>query len=111
ALGVLLGLTPLSTLAGLTILGLAYLTFHDFNPAVTLATIAMIVLPVLFAQPLWVSAYALSLALLLALKKVLDRPHEQQVWASHPGQGPARPGGHREVSGPGRSPDSSTRQH
>jgi glycerol-3-phosphate acyltransferase PlsY len=110
ALGVMLGLTPLSTVIGLVILGLAYLAFHDFNPAVTLATIAMILLPVFFAQPLWVSAYALVLGLMLAFKKLLDRPHEQQVWASHPWQGSARPGGQGAASGRGTARDSSPRQ-
>ncbi len=97
ALGVLLGLTPLSTVGGLVILGLAYLAFRDFNPAVTLGAIATIVLPPLFRQPLWVAAYALGLALLAGVKKLLDRPHEGQIWASRPWQGPARPGWREEA--------------
>lgn len=92
--GLMLGLSPLSTLAGLGVFGLAYLVFHDFNPAVTLGIIGLILLPVVFRQPLWVAAYALVLALCLAAKKLLDRPHEGQVWAEHPWEGEARPGWH-----------------
>jgi acyl phosphate:glycerol-3-phosphate acyltransferase len=95
--GIMLGLSPLSTLAGLGVFGLAYLVFHDFNPAVTLGTIALILLPVVFRQPMWVAAYALVLALCLAAKKLLDRPHEGQVWAEHPWEGDARPGWHESV--------------
>jgi glycerol-3-phosphate acyltransferase PlsY len=92
ALGVVLRLTPLSTMGGLAVMGLVYLAVHDINPALTLGTIATILLPFFMRQPFWVPAYALGLALLLAAKKILDRPHEQQVWASHPWQGTARPG-------------------
>jgi acyl phosphate:glycerol-3-phosphate acyltransferase len=105
ALGVLLGITPLSTVGGLGVLGLAYAALRDFNPALTLGTIAVIVLPVVFRQPLWVSAYALGIALLLGLKKLLDRPHEQRVWASHPWQGPAAPGWQREATDEPPAPD------
>lgn len=97
--GIMLGLSPLSTLAGLAVFGLVYLVFHDFNPAVTLGTIALILLPVVFRQPVWVAPYALVLALLLAAKKLLDRPHEGQVWAEHPWEGDARPGWHEGAEG------------
>jgi glycerol-3-phosphate acyltransferase PlsY len=91
-LGVLLGLSPLSSLVGLIVLGLAFLLLRDFNPSVAVAIVAIILLPVLFRQPLWISAYAMGLSLLAALKKRLDRPHETEVWRSHPWQGPATPG-------------------
>jgi hypothetical protein len=52
----------------------------------------MIVLPVLLREPLWVAGYVLALALLAALKKLLDRAHEQEVWARRPWAGTARPG-------------------
>lgn len=92
ASGILLGLTPLSTIGGYLVLGLAYLVLRDFNPAVTFGAIAMVVLPVVVRQPLWVPAYAVVLGLLLAAKKLLDRPHESRVWERQPWHDDARPG-------------------
>jgi glycerol-3-phosphate acyltransferase PlsY len=92
ALGVLLGFSPLSSLCGLACLGAAYLIFRDFNPSLIVGIVAIIVLPVFFHQPLWTSAYAAGLAILLAIKKGLDRAHEERVWRSHPWQGTATPG-------------------
>jgi len=92
ALGVLLAVSPLSTLTGLTIFVLASLALRNFNTSVVPGIIAIIVLPPLFHQPLWVSVYALGVALLLALKKALDHQHDEQVWATHPWQGGATPG-------------------
>jgi glycerol-3-phosphate acyltransferase PlsY len=95
--GFLLGLSPLSTLAGLAAMGLAdLLFFHDFNRSVIVAAVGIILLPLVFGQPLWVAVYALGLGLLIGVKKLLDRPHEQRVWASHPWQGTAKPGFHQE---------------
>lgn len=92
ALGVLLVISPLSTLCAILILGLAYLITRDFNPSVTVAIVAIILLPLLFRQPLWVPVYTLALALLAALKKWLDHAHDSRVWNSHPWQGGANPG-------------------
>ncbi len=104
-MGFVLGLSPVSTIAGLALMGLAYLFFHDFNPSVIVGAIGVIFLPLLFGQVPWgatyapsllISACALGLALLAGVKKLIDRPHEMQVWASHPWQGGARPGFHQE---------------
>ncbi len=95
ALGVLLAISPLSTLCALIILGLAYLIVRDFNPSVAVGIVAIILLPLLFRQPLWVSAYTLGIALLAALKKRLDHAHDTRVWNSHPWQGAANPGWQR----------------
>jgi len=92
ALGVVLVISPLSTLCAVLILGLAFLITRDFNPSVTVAIVAIILLPLLFHQPLWVPAYILVLALLAALKKWLDHAHDMRVWSSHPWQGEANPG-------------------
>ncbi|HEX5548325.1 MAG TPA: glycerol-3-phosphate acyltransferase, partial [Ktedonobacterales bacterium] len=92
ALGVVLAISPLSTLCAMLILGLAFLITRDFNPSVTVAIVAIILLPLLFRQPLWVPAYTLVLALLAALKKWLDHAHDSRVWSSHPWQGGANPG-------------------
>jgi acyl phosphate:glycerol-3-phosphate acyltransferase len=92
ALGALLVVTPLSSVGGLAVLGLVYLLTRDLNPSVAVGIIAMIVLPVLLREPLWVAGYVLALALLAGLKKLLDRAHEQEVWARQPWAGTARPG-------------------
>ena len=102
--GVLIGISPLSTISGLAVLGLAYLVLRDFNPAVTLGAIAVVVLPVVFRQPLWVPAYAVVLGLLLAAKKLLDRPHETRVWARQPWHDDAQPGWHGTNEGDGEAP-------
>ncbi|HEY1389252.1 MAG TPA: glycerol-3-phosphate acyltransferase [Ktedonobacterales bacterium] len=92
ALGVVLAISPLSTLCAVLILALAFLITRDFNPSVTVAIVAIILLPLLFRQPLWVPVYTLVLALLAALKKWLDHAHDTRVWNSHPWQGEANPG-------------------
>jgi glycerol-3-phosphate acyltransferase PlsY len=107
-LGVLLGVSPLSAVAGLALLGLAYLLWHDFNPALALCIVSVILLPFLFRQPLWVPVYALILALLCGAKKLVDRPHEHQVWARAPWRGTARPGMHRHGADAQRPRDTET---
>ena len=92
AFGVLLFLAPLSTLAGLLVLGIAFLILRDFNRCIAIAIVAFIFLPILLRQPLWIAAYTLGLALLAALKKRLDYSHDMRVWASSPWQGTASPG-------------------
>jgi acyl phosphate:glycerol-3-phosphate acyltransferase len=93
--GFMLGLSPLSTICALALMGLAYLFFHDFNPSIIVAALGIIFLPLLSGQPLEVSLYALALGLLAGLKKLLDRPHEAHVWASHPWESQAKPGFHQ----------------
>jgi glycerol-3-phosphate acyltransferase PlsY len=91
AFGVLLGLTALSTLVGIGILGLLFLITRDFNPSVTIGSIAIVFLPLLTHQPRWVTLYAIVLAVLVGLKKLLDHPYEKAIWSKHPWEGPARP--------------------
>jgi acyl phosphate:glycerol-3-phosphate acyltransferase len=105
ALGALLAVTPLSALGGLAVLGLVYLVTRDFNPSVALGVVAMIVLPVALREPLWVAGYVLALALLAGLKKQLDRPHEQEVWARRRWEGTARPGFTEERGDEAPAPD------
>ncbi|PWT72809.1 MAG: hypothetical protein C5B60_09080 [Chloroflexi bacterium] len=103
ALGVMLALSPLSSLFALLLLMLSVTVLRDFNRSLIVATIAIILLPVPFHQPVWVSVYALGLALLAALKKRLDRSHETEVWRTHPWQGTAAPGWQKPTH---RDPDS-----
>jgi glycerol-3-phosphate acyltransferase PlsY len=107
ALGVMLAISPLSTLCAVLILGLAFLITRDFNPSVTVAIVAIILLPLLFRQPLWVPAYTLVLALLAALKKWLDHAHDMRVWSSHPWQGEANPGWSPPANQPANPPGAS----
>jgi acyl phosphate:glycerol-3-phosphate acyltransferase len=94
-LGVMLSLSPVSTVCGLAALGVAYVILHNFNPSLAVAMVAIIVLPIAFRQPLWVSGYALGLSLLAAFKKWLDRSHETRVWSERPWKGTAAPGWQR----------------
>jgi glycerol-3-phosphate acyltransferase PlsY len=103
ALGVSLALSPLSSLCALLLLFLSFAVLRDFNRSLIVAVIAIILLPVPFHQPIWVSVYALSLALVAGLKKRLDRSHETEVWRAHPWQGEATPGWQNSA---GRDPDS-----
>jgi acyl phosphate:glycerol-3-phosphate acyltransferase len=93
-LGFMFGLSPLAAFGGLALLGLSYLVFRDFNPSVIICALGVIFLPLLLGQSVVVSIYALTLALMSGVKKLLDRQHEMQVWAAHPWQGAAKPGFH-----------------
>lgn len=92
ALGVLLFLAPLPALTGLAVLGVSYLILRNFNRCIAVAIVALIFLPILYRQPLWIAVYTLGLALLAALKKRLDYSHDMRVWAASPWQGTATPG-------------------
>jgi glycerol-3-phosphate acyltransferase PlsY len=103
ALGVLLALSPLSSLCALLLLFLSFAILRDFNRSLIVAVIAIILLPLPFHQPIWVSVYTVGLALLAGLKKRLDRSHETEVWRTHPWQGAATPGWQNPA---GRDPES-----
>lgn len=92
ALGVLLFLAPLPALTALAVLGVSYLILRNFNRCIGVAIVALIFLPILYRQPLWIAVYTLGLALLAALKKRLDYSHDMRVFASSPWQGTATPG-------------------
>ena len=91
-LGLMLGFSPLAALGGLALLGLADLYFHNFNRSVIVAALGVIFLPLALGQSVAVSIYALGLAMLSGVKKLLDRGHETEVWQAHPWEGNARPG-------------------
>jgi len=97
SLGFLLGLLPHSTLAGVGVFGLAHLLMRDFNRSVVVGIAAVIFLPLALGYGPWMTAYTLALFLSLAVKKIIDLPHERQVWAEHGWEGTmARPGWYRE---------------
>jgi glycerol-3-phosphate acyltransferase PlsY len=92
--GVMLGLSPISTITGGGVMLAALAITRDFNISLIPTVISVIILPVVFGRPLWVAVCALVLAVLCGLKKLHDRDHEAQVWATHPWQGEAAPGFH-----------------
>lgn len=94
----LLGLSSLSTLAGLGAFALAHLLLRDFNRSVTFGVAAIILMPPLFGRSPWLVIYALSLFLMLALKKAIDLPHQRRIWAQNPWRDGAKPGWHSEPS-------------
>ncbi len=91
-LGLILGFSPLAALCGLALMVLADLYFHDFNRSVIVGALGIIFLPLVLGQSVAVSIYALGLAMLSGVKKLLDRQHEAQVWTAHPWEGNAKPG-------------------
>jgi glycerol-3-phosphate acyltransferase PlsY len=94
-IGFLLGFLPYSTLVGGLWVGAMYLVFRDLNKALNFGVPAIILLPPLFGAPLWTVPYVLCLFLALAVKKILDMPHEREVWARDPWQN-GRPGFHHD---------------
>jgi glycerol-3-phosphate acyltransferase PlsY len=83
-LGFLLGFTPLPTLAAGVWVLLVYLVTRDANSALNFGLPGVVLMPVLLGQPAWFSLYIVGLFLVLALKKIVDGPHERAIWASDP---------------------------
>jgi glycerol-3-phosphate acyltransferase PlsY len=83
-MGFLFGYLPRSTLAGAALILLVLAVTRDVNKALVFGMPGVVLSPLAFGEPWWKALYILSLFLLLALKKVIDRPHEQAVWARDP---------------------------
>jgi glycerol-3-phosphate acyltransferase PlsY len=83
-MGFLLGFLPLSTLAGGLWVALVYMLTRDMNKALNFGMPAVVLLPPVFGAPLWTVPYVLCLLLALAVKKIIDRPHERATWARAP---------------------------
>ena len=97
-LGFLLGFLPYSTLAGITVFGIAHLLLRDFNRSVVAGISAVIIMPLAFGYGIGMTAYVLALFLLLAVKKMIDLPHEHRVFYEHGWRGTsATPGWYREA--------------
>ncbi len=82
--GFLVSYLPWSTLAGMVTIIAAYLITGDINKALVVGIPIVVLLPPLFGVPWWTVLYVIGLFLLLAVKKVVDRQHEQEVWARDP---------------------------
>ena len=93
-LGVLLGMLPLPTVAAVLIAAAAYLVLRDANRCLVVVCVALVLAPLAFGQPLWTCVYIIGLMLTMVLKKVLDRGHEQRVWAKSGWTDGAVPGFH-----------------
>jgi glycerol-3-phosphate acyltransferase PlsY len=92
AAGFWLGLSPFTTsLAGI-LMAITMVVLHDFNHALVVGIVSVIILPAFFVKPLWITAIILLLALLLLMKKLYDRQHEAAVWAAHPWKNSETPG-------------------
>jgi hypothetical protein len=65
------------------------------NKALVMGIPGVILLPLVFGAPWWTVPYALCLFLMLGVKKIIDKPHEQAVWARAPWN-KGQPGFHRE---------------
>lgn len=92
--GFLIGYLPYSALAGAVVAAIVYLLTRDMNKVLVLAILVLIVTPPLFGAPLWSVPYTLFLFLQLGVKKLIDAPHEREVWARDPWK-EGRPGFHR----------------
>ena len=95
--GFLVSYLPWSTLAGMLAIIAAYFVTRDINKALIVGIPLVVVLPPLFGKPWWTMPYVIGLFLLLAVKKAIDRAHEQEVWARHPWQ-EGQPGFHTETA-------------
>lgn len=101
-MGFLLAFVPLSTLAGALLVGSIYFLTRDLNKALNFGLPGVILLPPVFGAPWWTSLYILCLFLSLAVKKVLDMPHEREVWERDPWK-QGRPGFHSEPADENRT--------
>jgi glycerol-3-phosphate acyltransferase PlsY len=89
--GFLLGLALIPALLGITVLGLMYALTRDANFSIIFGPLAIILSTVVLHEPAALIT-ALGFGILAGVKKLLDLPHERQVWLQHPWQGAtARP--------------------
>lgn len=95
-MGFLLGMLPLPTLTAILIAAAAHLLLRDANRTLVVVCLTVVLVPLAYDQSPWTSAYIVGLMLTMALKKVLDRQHEQQVWAESGWSDGAVPGFHKE---------------
>jgi acyl phosphate:glycerol-3-phosphate acyltransferase len=84
--GFLLGLAPVPASLGLLALVVAYAVTHDANFSVIFGPVAIVGSAVALHQSHVIVA-VLGFGVLAGMKKLLDLPHERQVWSLHPWQG------------------------
>jgi len=89
--GFLLGLAPLPAFLGLAVLGGMYSFTRDPNLSIIFGPLAIVASCLLLHQPAALIT-SVGFGIQAGLKKLLDLPHERQVWLQHPWQGTtARP--------------------
>jgi acyl phosphate:glycerol-3-phosphate acyltransferase len=86
--GFLLGLALIPALLGMLVLGLMYAITRDANFSIIFGPLAIILSTIVLHEPAALIA-ALGFGVLAGVKKLLDLPHEKQVWLQHPWQGAA----------------------
>jgi glycerol-3-phosphate acyltransferase PlsY len=84
--GFLLGLALIPALIGMIVLGVVYALTRDANFSIIFGPLAIILSTIVLHEPAALIA-ALGFGILAAVKKLLDLPHERQVWLRHPWQG------------------------
>jgi len=82
--GFLVSYLPWSTLVGMLVIIGAYFITRDINKALIFGIPLVVILPPVFGEPWWTMLYVVGLFLLCAGKKLIDRSHEQEVWAQSP---------------------------
>jgi len=81
ALGVMLAWSPWSTLVGVGMLGVAQFFLRNFDRSVVFGAATAIFLPPLFGRPWTLVLYNLVVFCALAVRKLIDLPHERRTWA------------------------------
>jgi glycerol-3-phosphate acyltransferase PlsY len=84
--GFLLGLALIPALIGMIVLGVVYILTRDANFSIIFGPLAIIVSTIVLHEPAALIA-ALGFGILAGVKKLLDLPHEKQVWLQHPWRG------------------------
>jgi glycerol-3-phosphate acyltransferase PlsY len=79
--GIALLWAPWSTITALSIVGVSQLFLRNMDRAIPIGAISGIFLPPVFGYPWTMTVYILALFVLVGLKKLLDLPHERQVWS------------------------------
>jgi acyl phosphate:glycerol-3-phosphate acyltransferase len=81
--GFLLGLAVIPALLGMIVLGAVYALTRDANFSIIFGPLAIILSTIVLHEPAALIA-ALGFGVLAGVKKLLDLPHERQVWLQHP---------------------------
>jgi glycerol-3-phosphate acyltransferase PlsY len=84
--GFLLGLALIPALIGMIVLGVVYALTRDANFSIIFGPLAIILSTIVLHEPAALIA-ALGFGVLAGVKKLLDLPHEKQVWLQHPWHG------------------------
>ena len=99
AFGVLLTWMPEPTLISMVMLASVQLVLRNFDRSIVFGSISAIFLPLAFQYRWTMTAYALLLFLMLAVRQLHDLPHERSTWAVSGWKGVARTDWHGKAPG------------